>query len=55
MMALTRGAQIDELRRALGASAQRRQAAEPNLADRERGTSALRANRSLPRITGSAG
>jgi hypothetical protein len=36
MMALTPGAQIDELRRALGESEQRRQAAEAKLADRER-------------------
>jgi hypothetical protein len=35
-MALTPGAQIDELRRALGESEQRRQAAEMKLADRER-------------------
>ena len=36
MMALTPGAQIDELRRALSESEQRRQAAEVKLADRER-------------------
>ena len=36
MMALTPGAQIDELRRALGESEQRRQVAEVKLADRER-------------------
>jgi hypothetical protein len=36
MMALTPGAQIDELRRALGESERRRQAAEVKLADRER-------------------
>jgi hypothetical protein len=36
MMPLTPGAQIDELRRALGESEQRRQAAEVKLADRER-------------------
>ena len=36
MMPLTPGAQIDELRRALRESEQRRQAAEIKLADRER-------------------
>ena len=36
MMPLTPGAQIDELRRALGEAEQRRQAAEIKLADRER-------------------
>ncbi|HME49158.1 hypothetical protein [Mycobacterium sp.] len=36
MMALTPGAQIDELRRALRESEQRRQGAEIQLADRER-------------------
>jgi hypothetical protein len=36
MMPLTPGAQIDELRRVLGESEQRRQAAEFKLADRER-------------------
>jgi hypothetical protein len=36
MMSLTPGAQIDELRRVLGESEQRRQAAEVRLADRER-------------------
>ena len=36
MMPLTPGAQIDELRRALRESEQRRQAAEIRLADRER-------------------
>jgi hypothetical protein len=36
MMPLTPGAQIDELRRVLGESEQRRQAAEVKLADRER-------------------
>ena len=36
MMPLTPGAQIDELRRALGESERRRQAAEVKLADRER-------------------
>ena len=36
MMPLTPGAHIDELRRALGESEQRRQAAEARLADRER-------------------
>jgi len=35
-MPLTPGAQIDELRRALGESERRRQAAEVKLADRER-------------------
>lgn len=36
MMPLTSGAQIDELRRAIGESEQRRQAAEGKLADCER-------------------
>jgi hypothetical protein len=36
MMPLTSGAQIDELRRAIGESEQRRQAAEVKLADCER-------------------
>jgi hypothetical protein len=36
MMPLTAGAQIDELRRLLRESEQRRQAAEHRLADRER-------------------
>jgi hypothetical protein len=36
MMPLTPGAKIDELRRAIGESEQRRQAAEIKLADRER-------------------
>jgi hypothetical protein len=36
MMPLTPGAQIDELRRVIGESEQRRQAAEVKLADRER-------------------
>ena len=36
VMSLTPGAQIDELRRVLGESEQRRQAAEIRLADRER-------------------
>jgi hypothetical protein len=36
MMPLTSGAQIDELRRVLRESEQRRQAAEIRLADRER-------------------
>jgi hypothetical protein len=36
MMPLTPGAQIDELRRAMGESEQRRQAAEGKLADCER-------------------
>ena len=36
MMPLTPGAQIDELRRVLRESEQRRQAAEAKLADRER-------------------
>jgi hypothetical protein len=36
MMALTPGAEIDELRRVLRESEQRRQAAEIKLADRER-------------------
>jgi hypothetical protein len=36
MMSLTPGAEIDELRRALRESEQRRQAAEVKLADRDR-------------------
>ena len=36
MMPLTPGTKIDELRRAIGESEQRRQAAEVKLADRER-------------------
>jgi hypothetical protein len=36
MMSLTPGAQLDELRRALRESEQRRQAAEIKLADRDR-------------------
>jgi hypothetical protein len=53
MMPLTPGAQIDELRRALRESEQRRQAAEIKLADRERQL-APHPKRSLHKITVSA-